>query len=147
MWTKEQAVAVAKAIRAKAEIPTPSFTNPQAGAIYDLLQSQNWGEHRKNITAIMEALVEEKIPTLDWKLPGLGAIVVPLTRSGGHNYPTNRPVMLISEDVAMTMDGGTGNHLPVSRKEVIRFATDEEIESFLESHHARIWMEQRLIVL
>jgi hypothetical protein len=58
------------------------------------------------------------------------SVVVPLSNPNGHDYPFEKPCLIVFADIALKSDGEIGNHLPVANSKALRYATEEEFNQF-----------------
>ena len=116
----------------------------------EVLQHSSFGCQHANVTELFEILLGSKIDgeratsrrpkTFGefYNLPYL--VVVPTKNENSHDYPINKPCMLLDYNYALRMFGGRGNHLPVGSSisqigptAPVRVATELEVDQFFDN--------------
>ena len=123
-----------KDITAAARDPVDVKKTPKAQKIEGLLRKI--GSSRQVFAEIFSAILGEtlRLPCAGNYFP-VGSMIVPIgKKEGGHNYPLNQPILNDKPvcSSALRSDGCVGNSLPKQGSEHIRFATDEEIDTYFD---------------
>ena len=114
----------------------------QQERVVNVLKKQTFGCNQKHVIELMEALLGVHLPRIVTEniIPVENALVVLLDRSNGHDYPTDKPVLIGNGRVGYYYRSNgslnnsiltSGNTLPDTRSSY-RIATEKEIKSFID---------------
>jgi hypothetical protein len=147
---KEKLLTNILARHASKPLGVPTHEDPTAQAVQEALNQGGFGSYAPAVAKLMSILTGVEISMgTSWKFP-LFSVVVPLKSTGGHNYITGQPCMIVrAPDVALRADGTMGNHLPTEHAvshETMRYATEEEIKAFLDNPSVLEWLEANTLI-
>ncbi len=114
----------------------------KAKKIADIIDNSDFGCRSEYVAELVSAIVDEEIKITTDESDSImfgaykGAIIVPVTGQGGHNYALNMPTMNRGSSSNLFPDKSrhdSGNSMSTSKsaKDAIRPATDEEIADYI----------------
>ncbi|WP_371803348.1 hypothetical protein [Candidatus Lokiarchaeum ossiferum] len=97
------------------------------------IRNGDFGCRTESVLSLVSEIIGEEIPKISNKrIRSVNFALMVLTEKyDGHSYPLNEPILIVDNDshYALNNKAEKGNHYPREAR-VIRFATEEEIETF-----------------